>query len=156
MTDDNLDTQGELIVPEKRNDKLTSKRGLDLGKVDMIMGREQERDLALIYRADQLQLFIDMPSDDKRQYHYKRKPSDAPLIQAAWEAHKNYLCFKDTDDTKAALSWYKELVDIINKIQDLRREAMDRLLSWKKQAEAEGRGLGNLSSEDLEKLAHGS
>jgi hypothetical protein len=153
MSDPEVPEPQEVIVPE-RKDKLTTKRGLDIPKIEEVMGREQERDLSLIYRADQLQLFIECPEQGRR-FHFQRKPSDPPLIQAAWEAHKNYLNYRDTDDAKTTLAWYKALVDIISQVQQLRREAMDRMLQWKKQAEDRGEGLGYMSDEDLEKVANG-
>jgi hypothetical protein len=133
------------------------KKGLDVAKVEYVMGREQERDLRIIYRADELQLFVDnfdRMRNGASRYHFQRNPGDPPLIQAAWEAHKQYVAYKESDDPKTALAWYKELIGIISKIQEMRKDAMDRMFIWKKQAE-EKANMTELGNEELEKLANG-
>ena len=143
-------------VEEQQQALTTAKRGLDVQRVEFIMAREQERDLALVYRIDQLDLFVRNPDQDaKKRFNAQRKPSDPPLIQAFWEAHANYLKAKLDDDHKASLEWFKQLQHVLQDAQEIRKEAMDRLFEWKKQAEAQGKGIGDMTAEELEALAHG-
>lgn len=143
----------DVIIPDAEN-KLSTKRGLDLSKVDFLLGREQERDLALIYRIDQLKLFL---SEDKRagQYNCNRQNADTPVINAIWEAHDNYMECKAEKDQRGAIAWYKELASRLSEAQAIRREAMDRLFAWKKQAEAKGGDMDDMPQTELEKLANG-
>lgn len=147
----------EVSVPVDESHALsTAKRGLDVQRVEFIMAREQERDLALVYRIDQLDLFVRNPDQDaKKRYNAQRKPSDPPLIQAFWEAHGNYLAAKEEGDFKASLEWFKQLQNVLQDAQEIRKEAMDRLFAWKKQAELQGKGLDNVTTEELERLARG-
>lgn len=146
----------DVIVPDGDSGALsTAKRGIDLDKVNFVMAREQERDLRIIYRIDQLQLYLDDPTDCKKQYNAQRKPSDPPLIQAIWEAHKNYMTAIKEDDQRSALEWFKQQTSLVVKAQDMRKDAMDRMLAWKKQLEANGGGLDSASTEELERLANG-
>lgn len=137
-------------------DNLSSgKRGLDLAKVEYVMGREQERDLRLIYRYDQIQAFCELPAEDRKRYNYERKPSDPVLIQCFWEAHMNYKRALLADDEKLALSWFDRCMEVASKVEAKRFDAMDRLLEWKKQAEADGQQLDAATSAELEALANG-
>ena len=71
-------TEGEVIVSDQPQDNAVStKRGLDVSRVEQIMAREQERDLKLIYRIDQLKPF----DAEAKNYHKKAKPSDPLAIQ---------------------------------------------------------------------------
>jgi len=131
------------------------KRGVDVVKINYILGREQERDLNLIFRIDQVLLFVDELGRKKIQAapsRFQRNPGDPPLLQALWEAHQNYVKYINSDDHKVALAWFKEVRDIIERAHLLRREAMDRMLEWKRMAEEKGK-LHELSTEDLERLA---
>lgn len=143
----------EVIAPEKKvadYAELASKRGLDLPKVQWVMAREQEHDLKLVYRCDEVQLFMDMPVDDRRRYNWEKKPSDKPLIQALWTANRNYIRASRSDDEKLALQWFDRVVDIIDKVQDMRREAMDRLMEWKRHEESKQ---GDIDPMELYKIA---
>lgn len=146
----------EVVVAEgkQENSLSTPKRGLDLAKVDYVMGREQERDLSLIYRFDQIQAFCEAPVEERRRFHYQRKPSDPVLIQAFWEAHLNYKRALAADDEKLMLQWFDRCLDIADKCEDKRTAAMDRLMSWKKHAEEMGKTLDAATTEELEKLAN--
>ena len=134
--------------------KVSSKRGLDLSKVDFLLGREQERDLALIYRIDQLKLF-ELAKARENVYNANRQNADPPFIKSIWEAHDNYMECKLNTDQKGAVAWYKELASLLSEAQTIRREAMDRLFAWKKQAEAKGGALDEMTQAELEKLANG-
>ena len=134
--------------------RLSTKRGLDLSKVDFLLGREQERDLALIYRIDQLKLFK-TESEREGQYNCNRQNADTPVINAIWEAHDNYMECKAEKDQRGAIGWYKELASRLSEAQAIRREAMDRLFDWKKQAEAKGGKMDDMTQIELEKLANG-
>ena len=95
------------IIPTPESERtVTTKRGLDITKVEWVIGREQEKDLALIHRIDQIQFFCELPEEDKKQYNYKRKPSDPPLLQSIWEAHRQYQAVQ-SDDPAVALKWFE-------------------------------------------------
>ena len=123
------------VIPTPDSERVvTTKRGLDITKVEWVIGREQEKDLALIHRIDQIQFFCELPEEEKKQYNYKRKPSDPPLLQSIWEAHRQYTAIKE-DDPAVALKWFDKMTDLLIKAQKLRQEAMDRMFIWKKVAE---------------------
>lgn len=139
------------IIPTPDSERVvTTKRGLDISKVEWVIGREQEKDLALIHRIDQIQFFCSLPEEEKKQYNYKRKPSDPPLLQSIWEAHRQYQAVQ-SDDPAVALKWFDKMTDLLIKAQKLRQEAMDRMFIWKKVAEE--RKEPQLSEDELLKLA---
>lgn len=139
------------IIPTPDSERVvTTKRGLDITKVEWVIGREQEKDLALIHRIDQIQFFCELPEEDKKQYNYKRKPSDPPILQSIWEAHRQYAALKD-DEPVVALKWFEKMTDLLIKAQKLRQEAMDRMFMWKKVAE--DRKEPAMTDDDLAKLA---
>lgn len=131
--------------------KLHNRRGLDITKVDALLGREQEKDLALVYRIDQLMLFIG--AGEEKTFNAKRKPSDHPVVKALWEAHDNYMESKAGGDQRGAVAWFKELREIQREAQTIRNNALERLFDWKKQAEAAGLGMNDLSQEELIRMA---
>ena len=139
------------VIPVEPERAVTTKRGLDIAKVEWVIGREQEKDLALIHRIDQIQFFCALPPEEKRQYNFKRKPSDPPILQSIWEAHRQYEALKDTDPLPA-LKWFEKMTDLLVKAQKLRQEAMDRMFMWKKVAE-DREETKQLSDDDLLKLA---
>jgi hypothetical protein len=173
----------EVIAAEAKQDNSlsTPKRGLDIAKVDAIMGREQERDLKMIYRFDQIQAFCDMPEDARRQYHFERKPSDPVLIQSFWEAQRRYKLAlsmeqqyldeassggakdrgKDTPEGLAlqyaqlALKWFDKCLAITQDCGEMRTECVDRLFAWKKHAEERGLSMDDKTTEELEQLRDG-
>jgi hypothetical protein len=142
------------IIPTPDEERaVTTKRGLDISKVEWVIGREQEKDLALIHRIDQIQFFCDLPDEEKRQYNYKRKPSDPPILQSIWEAHRQYTANKEVE-AAIALKWFEKMTDLLIKAQKLRQDAMDRMFLWKKVAEErEDRKTTAPSDDDLLKLA---
>ena len=144
-------TDGEVIVPgESQDNSVTSKRGLDVSRVEQIMAREQERDLKLIYRIDQLKPF----DAEAKNYHKKAKPSDPLAIQLFFEIRDRYEDAKESDP-KLAQEYLKMMQKFSDMAQNLRTGAMQRLFEWKKHAEAQGHGLGDLSEAELRALANG-
>jgi len=141
------------IITTPEEQRVVSKRGLDISKVEWVIGREQEKDLALIHRIDQIQFFCDLPDEEKRQYNYKRKPSDPPILQSIWEAHRQYTSNKEGEPV-VALKWFEKMTDLLIKAQKLRQDAMDRMFIWKKVAEErQDRKEPNMTDDYLLKLA---
>lgn len=140
----------EVMVPEPAQE-LTGRRGLDIEKVEMVMSREQERDLTFLFRVDQLKLF----DPNAKTYHRKAKSGDPVTIQLLFEMRDAYLAAKEGGDPKLAHSLLKQMDDIAARAEARRDKALERLFAWKKQAEDSGKGLGDLSQDELRKLADG-
>lgn len=129
-------------------ESLTGKRGLDIAKVEMVMSREQERDLTFLFRIDQLKLF----DPTAKAYHRKAKPSDLAAIQLLFEARDLYVDAKANGDSKQCQLLLKQMDEIIARAEVRRDKALERMFAWKKQAE-ETVGKAELSIDDLTSLA---
>lgn len=138
------------LTPVEPEQALTGKRGLDITKVDFVMSREQERDLTFLYRVDQLKLF----DENAKTYHRCAKPGDVATVQILFEMRDLYLKAKEEGDLKSAISLMKQMDDIIARTEARRDKALERLLAWKKHAEAAGMAMDDATSEDLEKIAN--
>jgi len=137
------------MVPEQQDNAVSSKRGLDISKVEMIMAREQERDLKLIYRIDQLKPFENV---EGRQYHKKAKPSDPLAIQLFFEIRDRYEAAKAEGDGRLAQEYLKMMQKFSDMAQGLREGAMQRLFEWKKHAESSGGGIDSMSDDELHSM----
>lgn len=140
----------ELSVPDP-SQEITGKRGLDVEKVEMIMGREQERDLTFLFRVDQLKLF----DPNAKTYHRKAKSGDPVTIQLLFEMRDAYNDAKANGDPKLAHSLLKQMDDIAARAEARRDKALERLFAWKKQAEDNGKGMDGMTQDELVKMANG-
>lgn len=129
---------------------LSGKRGLDLNQIEFALAKQQEKDLRLIYRVDQIQAFMSLPEDKRKRFNFERKPSDPLLIQLFWEAHRKYQGAREPD---VQLKWFKNMMDLLKPVLELRKEAMDRMHMWKRYAEQASRGVDDLPDSALEVLA---
>jgi hypothetical protein len=141
------------IVTVEPDQTLTGKRGLDISKVEEIMSREQMRDLSYLYRVDQIKLF-DLTA---KAYHCKAKPSDTGSLQLFFEIRDRYLAAKEDPECsqKDLQGYLKMMDDILSRAETRRDKALDRLQTWKKHAEDQGAGMGDLTTEELEAIKRG-
>ena len=147
-----MDTEPSAIVPVEPDGELTTqKQGLDIGKVERVMSREQERDLSFLYRVDQIKLFDEAGS---KQFHGKAKPSDPISLQILFEIRDRYRQSVRDEQPKETLAYLKMMDDIAARAEGRRDKALERLFSWKKHAEDKG-GLGEMTTAELERVASG-
>lgn len=119
-------TDTEVIVPETvQSQELTGRRGLDVEKVEMIMGREQDRDLTFLFRVDQLKLF----DPNAKTYHRKAKSGDPVTIQLLFEMRDMYSACKEANDPKTVAALLEPIGEAIAKAEDAGDKFMVEKLS---------------------------